>query len=370
MHTHRFALASMLLALVAGCSDSTSPGPGIADEATINASKEGEVGAARLVLMTQNLFVGADVDAVLLALSSSDPSDDFPALIGAIQTLQRTSFPTRAAALADRIARERPHAIGLQEVSRIEIVLPPFGLDFQIEFLPILLDALADRGLDYEVAAQVLNIDANPTPGIRLVDYDVLLVDADRVTVNSASGQNFTLNVGPFAPGVSLIRGWVQANVTIGGSAYTIVSTHPEPDLGGFSLEQLRAAQIGEIVATLGSAAPAVIMGDLNDQPGTLMYQVLTGAGFTDVWAELRPGVVGLTCCHETDLSDKLPAFDEQVDYVFARGFAHANRDVLGRITRFGMLPSDRFAGPLGTIWVSDHAGLLATLLLPAGPQH
>ena len=79
-------------------------------------------------------------------------------------------------------------------------------------------------------------------------------------------------------------------------------------------------------------------MGDLNDQPGTLMYQVLTGAGFTDVWAELRPGVAGLTCCHETDLSDKLPAFDQQVDYVFARGFAHANRDVLGQITRFGML--------------------------------
>lgn len=370
MHTHRLALASMLLALVAGCSDSTSPGPGNGDEAATGVLAKGEVGAARLVLMTQNLFVGADVDAVLLALASPSPDDDFPALLGAIQTLERTSFATRAAALADRIARERPHAVGLQEVSRIEIVLPPFGLDFQVEFLPILLDALADRGLDYQVAAQVLNIDANPTPGIRLVDYDVLLVDADRVTVNSASGQNFTLNVGPFAPGVSLIRGWVRADVTVGGEGYTIVSTHPEPDLGGFSLEQLRAAQIGEIVQTLGSAAPAVIMGDLNDEPGTLMYQVLTGAGFTDLWAELRPGVGGLTCCHATDLSDRLPAFDQQVDYVFARGFAHANRDALGQITRFGMLPSDRFAGPLGTIWVSDHAGLLATLLLPAGPQH
>ena len=84
----------------------------------------------------------------------------------------------------------------------------------------------------------MLNIDANPTPGIRLVDYDVLLVDADRVTVNSASGQNFTQNIGPFAPGVSLIRGWVQANVTIDGRDYTIASTHPEPDLGGFSFEQ------------------------------------------------------------------------------------------------------------------------------------
>jgi hypothetical protein len=369
MRTHRFVLVPMLLALTAGCSDSTSPGPGIADEAAITVLEKEGPGAARVVLMTQNLFVGADVDAVLIALSSSDPGDDFPALLNAIQTLERTSFATRASALADRIARERPHAIGLQEVSRIEIVLPPFGLDFQLEFLPIVLDALADRGLDYEVAAQVLNIDANPTPGIRLVDYDVLLVDAERVTVNSASGQNFTLNVGPFAPGVSLIRGWVQADVTIGGHDYTIVSTHTEPDLATFSFEQLRAAQIGEIVTALGGTNPVIIMGDLNDQPGTLMYQVLTGAGFTDVWSELRPGVVGLTCCHETDLSDKLPALDERVDYLFARGFAHGNKDVLGRITRFGMLPSDRVAGPLGSIWVSDHAGLLATLLRPADPH-
>ncbi len=106
-------------------------------------------------------------------------------------------------------------------------------------------------------------------------------------------------------------------------------------------------------------------MGDLNDDPGSSMYQVLTGAGFTDVWRALRPGVQGLTCCHASDLSDRIPQFDERIDYVFARGFGHRNGKVLGQTTRIGLLPSDRVSGPLGTIWISDHAGLIVTLLLP-----
>jgi hypothetical protein len=366
MRTLPLALAASVLLAAAACSDPTSSEPAAIGIAGASAEQNG---ARRLVLMTQNLYIGADVDAVLLALLTPDPADDFPALLGAIQTLERTDFPSRAQALAAEIARVRPHAVGLQEVSTVEIVLPPFGLNFQIDFLPILQQALADRGLDYDVAAQVQNIDASPAPGVRQVDYDVLLVDADRVTVNSASGQNFAVNVGPFAPGVSLIRGWVEANVTIGGEAYTIVSTHPEPDLGGNSLEQLRAAQVGEIVASLGNAAPTVVMGDLNDAPGSLMYQILTNAGFTDVWAALRPGVVGFTCCHAGDLSDAVPEFDERVDYVFTRGFGHGNKEVLGQVTRFGLHPSDRVDGPLGKIWVSDHAGMVVTLLQPHGSR-
>ena len=368
MRTPRLLPVPLLLLLAAACSDSTAPPPSTSADAFAEGQAAAQ-GAQRVVLMTQNLFVGADVDAVLLALGTADPADDFPALLAAIQQLERTHFPSRAAALAEEIARYRPHAVGLQEVSDIQIVLPPFGLDVQIEFLPILLQALAAQGLDYDVAAQVQNLDATPAPGIRLIDYDVLLVDASRVTVNASAGHNFATNVGPIAPGVSLIRGWVSAAVTIGGEQYTLVSTHPEPDLGTTTFPLLRAAQIGEILTALGATAPAVVMGDLNDDPGSPMYQLLLQAGFTDVWAALRPGVTGYTCCHEIDLSDHVPQFDQVRDYFFVRGFGHGNREVMGRITRFNMLPSDRVAGPLGSIWISDHAGVVATLLLPAGPK-
>src|SRR6267378_2466297 len=78
---------------------------------------------SEISVMTQNLYVGADVDLVIRALGTADPADDFPALLFAIETVGKTDFPARAAAIADQIARARPHAVGLQEVSRIDIDL-------------------------------------------------------------------------------------------------------------------------------------------------------------------------------------------------------------------------------------------------------
>lgn len=363
MPAMRLLLAGLLAFAITACSDTVSPDPSESPEAAATFAKP----AHEIVLLTQNLYVGTDVDAVLLALGTPDPDDDLVALLGAIETLQRTDFPTRAAALAEKIRHTRPHAVGLQEVSVIEIVLPPFGLDLRVDFLPVLLQALVDEGLDYRVAAQVQNIDASPTPGVRQVDYDVLLVDAGRVTVNSASGQNFSNNVGPIAPGVTLIRGWVSADVTIGRETLTLVSTHPEPDLGTTSWAELRKLQMGEIIDALRGQGPAVIMGDLNDVPGSPMYRTLRRAGYTDVWAELRPHAPGFTCCHAPDLSNPRVEFDERIDYVFTRGFDRGRHGVIGEVRRLGIDPNERPVGPLGEIWISDHAGVLATLRLPPG---
>src|SRR5574342_145245 len=87
--------------------------------------------------------------------------DDIPALFAAIETLGKTDFPTRAGAIADEFARERPHVVGFQEVSEIHIDLNGFGVPLMIdlEFLPILQTQLAARGLNYVVAATVKNLD-------------------------------------------------------------------------------------------------------------------------------------------------------------------------------------------------------------------
>jgi hypothetical protein len=203
-----------------------------------------------------------------------------------------------------------------------------------------------------------------PFPGISLVDHDAMLVDADRVTITSAGGQNFAINVGVVAPGVELKRGWVWARTTFDGQPYTFVSLHAEADLGGAHLDGLRAAQLGEVVGTVAADGRVVMMGDFNDIPTSLMHQVLTGAGFTDVWAALRPGVIGFTCCHLPNLSDNVAAFSQRIDYVFTRGLGRAGPGgkVFGTIDRFGDVPADRLAGPAHRIWPSDHAGVTATL--------
>lgn len=325
-------------------------------------------GARTITVMTQNLYVGADVDLVIRALGTPDGGDDFPALMNAIATVAKTDFPARAQAIADQIARAQPHAVGLQEVSRINIDLRPLGVPAVVDqdFLALIQAALGERGLHYVVAATSNNINVSLVGGlVRLVDHDALLVDADRVTIGAASGQDFTVNLGQVAEGVTLIRGWVWARTTIGGQPYTFASAHTEANLAGAPpglLEQIRAAQVGEMVGTIGSDARVVLLGDLNDTPGSPMYDVLTSAGFTDTWRAIHPGAVGLTCCHVADLSDPVANFDQRIDYIWTRGFARDDGKVKGSVDRFGNVPSDRLQGPAYLIWPSDHAGLLASL--------
>jgi endonuclease/exonuclease/phosphatase family metal-dependent hydrolase len=321
-----------------------------------------ESGAGKVSVLTRNLYVGTDVDAVIAALRTPDETDDLPALMQAIETLGRTNFPVRAAAIAGEIAQARPHAVGLQEVSQIDLVLPPLGVEIHQDFLPTLLAELRKQGLqDYEVAAQVKNIEATPFPGVSLVDYDVLLVDRRRVKVQSTVAQNFTANLGEVAPGVVLKRGWVAAAATIRGTELTLASTHLESgNVSGF--DQLRAFQMQELLASLDPTKPAVLLGDLNDAPGSLMYQVLGGAGFADVWSALRSGLSGNTCCHLTDLSNSLPNLTQRIDYVFARGPEAHPTALSGEIQLLGAEAGARISG-FG-IWPSDHAGLSAQLRL------
>ncbi len=324
--------------------------------------------ASSVTVMSRNMYIGADVDAVIAALASPDPDDDLPTLTGAIAVLEQTDFPARAAAIADEIQRTRPHLVGLQEVSDIDIDLTELGLpiDVQISFLPVLLDELASRGLTYDAAATVQNITAMPLPGIRLVDHDVMLVDRSRVTVTpgSVQGKRFDLNLGTVVPGVDLFRGWVSLEAVVDGSTYTVVSTHLESGPGG-ELEFLRTVQALEIIAATQNAPRVILLGDLNDVPDSPMHQTLREIGFQDVWTSLRPGVTGNTCCHAADLSNPQADMTMRLDYVFSRGvLGQPQAGVQGQIDLVGLGPQEQLPAS-GPRWSSDHAGVVATLLTP-----
>lgn len=337
----------------------TTPEGATPEEASQLAPVWGEDG---LVVMSQNMYVGADVDAVIAALASPDPDDDLAVLQTQIGVLQETDFPTRAAAIADAIARYRPHVVGLSEVSTIDIDLTALGLPvvYHVDFLAQLEQALQDRQLRYRVAGQETNFEAAPLPGIRLVDRDVLLVDARRVRVGQdVTARNYSTNLGPVAPGVSLARGFVSVPIVVAGTRYQVATTHLESDLAGIDLGLLRAAQAQELASVIGEARRAVVMGDLNDLAGSPMYQVLLAAGFSDAWAALRPGTDGFTCCHASNLTnDRVP--DRRIDYVFTRGFGGHYDPVDGFIRRISFWPWEMVSGPFHPIWASDHAGLVA----------
>jgi endonuclease/exonuclease/phosphatase family metal-dependent hydrolase len=309
------------------------------------------------------MYIGNDVDLIIDALASPDPDDDIPVFLAGVETFQKTDFPARAGAMADEILRARPHIVGLQEVDHVLIDLRGFGipLNIDMDFLPILLAALNARGLHYAVAAQVTNFDAAPLPGVRVTDHDVLLVDASRVKVGpKVTARTYATNRSPSGP-VTLIRGFVAIDVSVAGAPRVkVANTHLESGPGA-DLAAIRTAQARELMRFLGKAPHAIVLGDLNEGPESQMHQVVSNAGFADVWATLRQGEPGYTCCQIADLSNPTSVLSQRIDYVFARGFLNKHQEA-GRVELVGNRPSDRVPGPAYLIWPSDHAGVVASL--------
>jgi endonuclease/exonuclease/phosphatase family metal-dependent hydrolase len=367
----RFPRITAWLALLSiACSASDYVGP-IENGGDTSADTRGDLahrGTGLITVMSRNLYVGADVDAVIGALATPDPSDDIPALVAAVTIVQQTDFPTRAKALAREIAWNRPDIVGLQEVSKLDIDLTPLGGSAVIhqDFLAILTAELGARGLDYRIAATVQNTAASPVPFISLTDFDAVLVGPRVELGSNIVARNFANNIGTVAPGITIVRGMIQIDAEVGRQQYTVVNTHLESG-GSAGLDLLRAAQAQEIAASVGTASPAILLGDFNDVAGSPMYQVLAGAGFSDVWAELRPRASGFTCCHFADLSNAQPDLNQRIDYVFARGTGVRRFPVLGGVHLVGESARDKVPGPLYPLWPSDHAGIVATLVTPPG---
>ena len=185
-------------------------------------------------------------------------------------------------------------------------------------------------------------------------------MDANRVTVGPViTARRYSTNRPPAGP-VTLIRGFVAINVSVTGQPIIqVANTHLESG-PGTDLAAVRAAQARELMEFLGRAAPAVVLGDLNDGPESEMHRLITRAGFTDSWAALRRDQQGFTCCQVADLSNQTSVLAQRIDYVFVRGFHPHKKGAM--VSLIGNRSSDRIPGPAYLIWPSDHAGVVASL--------
>lgn len=316
---------------------------------------------APIVVMTRNMYVGGNVDRVIGALAGATGESPAEALQAVIQELRDTDLPTRVSALADEIARERPTVVALQEVSALSIPFVPYAADF----LGALQAALAARGLSYTPYGH-LNFDFTDIAGmgIRLADSDVLLVESG-VDVVASSHARYACP-GLCLPGLprvgDLTRGWTRVDARIAGQLITFVGTHPESG-DAPPVPMLRAGQVQALVAGLPGNRPVVLMGDLNDVPGSPMHQVLMAAGFVDAWAALEPGHSGNTCCYDSNLLGG--SLQKRIDFIMVRG---GFTDGAGRLAhgararRVGASAAEQVLGPAGAIYPSDHAGVVVSL--------
>jgi hypothetical protein len=333
-------------------------------------------GGEGVKVMSRNVYPGADVTPIILF--QPDPNDTdaekfaaFAAVVNGVwQQAKAADFGIRAERLAWEIATHRPHAVGLQEATTFVETLQGPGGPFvtELAFLDVLLEALADRGAAYSLAA--LNIDLDVTlpidvlgSTVRYVDMDAVIVREDVDVLASASGNYpaaVTVTVPTFAGPLALLRGWNRLDLAANGQTVHFVNTHLEPD------EISLAAQAGQatVLATMlaGEDDPVILVGDLNADPDQTAspnaYDVFQAAGYTDGWPMAAPPghALGYTCCHDPDLQNLLPDLFERIDYVMlGPGFPVGQ----SQAWLVGDRPSS--AHP-GGVWPSDHAGVVLKL--------
>lgn len=129
-------------------------------------------------------------------------------------------------------------------------------------------------------------------------------------------------------------------------------------------------AALDELAARLGTPAVALVVGDLNAEPGSTRIDEFARAGYVDVWT-LGGGApcdavssAGCTCCVDgpgplSGLDRPAATPDERIDLVLARASAACTLAV-DAVSRLDVGPLDPPVD--GLVWWSDHHGVLAQL--------
>src|SRR5690349_14227927 len=184
--TRPVSLVLPLLFCVAACGGRDRSTSGSV-EAMTAASQESMAGGNKVIgVMTRNLYLGADLGPVI---ASTSPQQ-FVLAASAVWTMvqKNNSDEARLRAVADEIAEHRPALVGLQEAFTWETVSG--GRSTVVyDYRHDLLRALAERGLEYRLAAdvQLLQFQAPTVFGydVRTTDHGAILAREDVHTSNA-----------------------------------------------------------------------------------------------------------------------------------------------------------------------------------------
>jgi len=353
-------LIALALPLFAGC-DSNGDSSGLNTEVTV---------------MTRNLYLGANLFSLL------DPACADAAILGCVAQLYGTVVASdihgRMGAIAAEIESTNPDLVGLQEVSTYYTQTPgdhhipgseTRATTITFDFLQILLDSLAGRGLSYSEVATNTNVDIefpSTTDGItftdiRLKDRDVILARND-ITVSNVSENNFVeaitavIEIG--GVDIAFTRGFSHLTAMKDGVPFTFANAHLE--VGGdpaVIAQILQGAVLKGALSNLNS--PVIAVGDFNSDPsdpgddGSVYRSFLED--YTDAWANSQGTSTagGNTCCQD-DVHATPSQLDNRIDIIFYRGDADATSAVVVGDDEADITPSG--------VWPSDHAGVVATI--------
>jgi hypothetical protein len=373
MRFERFLVPAVLFALASCAPDPSAAGATASAAASTRTSGHERAGGDRIItVMTQNLYLGLDIDPLIGAIIGGATQEQIELLVGQGWALvQKNDFTRRAEEIADLVEQVRPELLGLQEMGlwRVEtpgdavLGAPPDATEVAYDNLEVLLDALAARHLDYVPASVIQNFDGE-FPGrtatgerfdLRYTDRDAILARGD-VKIVSAQGGNFAAMIGPdVGVPIAIPRGWTAVELKLQGERLRVFEAHLETSS---PIQELQALEL--VTRVEAGVTPVALLGDFNSDAngtGTGTYAALLAPAFRDAWSVAHPGEPGLTCCHLADLTLAGPPFTTRIDLVLTgRGITPMDAEILPS------LESADFAA--GDLWPSDHAGVRATLRL------
>ena len=341
-----------------------------------------------ITVMTQNLYVGADI----LSVAEATSLGDIPVLVAAtFNNMIMSDFQGRAKMVAARIAAEDPDLVGLQEVSLLRRQSPGDFMqgnpdpatEIVLDYLAILMDELRMLGLHYKVAVVAENADIempmfvgleNSAPqfdDVRLTDRDVILAKSSIKTwdVTRYSFRNiYMVSIG----GLPIVfkRGFVAVTAKVRGETFRFVNAHLEVRENTVQVGEETAAiqllQAEELTNELRrEKLPLILTGDFNSSPLDpcgYAYSFIRDEGYFDVWNYRVTGNCeqGYTCCQAEDLLNEASLLVERIDHVFSK----TRSGCVGPVFAYtvGDEPGDKTESGL---WPSDHAGVVAVFRLP-----
>ena len=326
----------------------------------------------QVTVASYNLFLGGDIGALTRATSQLDFLLKAVALWGNVQA---TDFPARAEAIADLLAADHPDVVGLQEVAKWETASGSAPLEPTYDFLPLLLDALAERGSPYRVLVTNENFVSPEVPlaplmdlRVKFTDRDVVIARADLPTsqlkASNPAPHTFTARIPLTLPvgSTEIIRGWSSVDVKLRGKTYRFANTHLEAFHPG-----VRALQGHELTTALdASPYPVVLVGDLNSGPDDLTgpYGMAKAIGLVDSWLTATQTTGDGNTSGQTDSLTNVPStIDHRIDYVLYTPDGDPAMEAVEAHVIGEELDDRTDATSLHpSLWPSDHAGVVATL--------
>jgi endonuclease/exonuclease/phosphatase family metal-dependent hydrolase len=342
-----------------------------------------------ITVMTRNLYLGADINAPVQAVAGiTDPTLAFLTLGRATyqtrKVVDRTNFPRRSELLAAEIAANNPDLVGLQEVALWRSgpleptkVAVPNATTVDYDFLQILLQDLADAGMEYravsvqqEADVEAPSFESLPGPGardIRLTMRDVVLmrVDDGLTLLDEGIGHyDSALTVPVAGKAMRFTRGYNWVDVRVGSRELRFINTHFEAFGSNYALAQAQELMAGPA----NHEGTTIIACDCNTNPledrvtggveHRAPYNHIVDQGFTDQWLEWRPADQGLTSGLNETVDEATPSFTNRIDFIFART---TNGEPLA-VDRGGIVGADQSVRDAAGIWPSDHAGVVLRL--------